>query len=650
LSRASHRRRLAAGLAAALAVGVGLAWALLRAEVRGASDAAAGRLAVVSAQALAHLALQAWDRPEVLPGAVAAFQERAPGVRAARIVSLSGARLEASTAPEDEGERAAPRRLARDEKPVYDQAQRLRAAVGENRQEKGERPEIEIARLPGAGRVLSAAAPVESEGRVPGIAIVRFEAPPLPLPAPLGPGLAFALLAVPLALFGLAALLLGERRAPLAVAAAVALLGALAAAAAVSSSRVAGDHHAVEAAVDAHVRAMADAFRAGAGVALRAGEPVPSPATGLWDVDLLRRPRPRVGAEAEARVAAEIALAERDVRRSFVAVALLSVAVLLFVGLGWASRVGRALRVHRQAYLYVTPAMVGMLLLVFFPFAYGIAISFTDQNIYNTGRPLTEIWVGFDNYLTILGDIHLAKYTPQGGLSLSYSNFYWTLIFTVIWTVTNVTIGVTCGLVLALILDTKALAFRPIYRVLLILPWAMPNYITALVWRGMFHQQFGVVNQVVQLLGGAPIAWYDRPITSFFTALATNGWLSFPFMMVVSLGALQSIPADIYEAARVDGASRWQQFRAITLPSLKPALVPAVILSVVWTFNMFNIIYLVTAGEPGGSTEILVTQAYKYAFERYRYGYAAAYSTIIFGILLVYGTVQNRVSKATEAA
>ena len=120
-------------------------------------------------------------------------------------------------------------------------------------------------------------------------------------------------------------------------------------------------------------------------------------------------------------------------------------------------------------------------------------------------------------------------------------------------------------------------------------------------------------------------------------------------MMVVSLGALQSIPADLYEAARVDGATRWQQFRSITLPSLKPALVPAVILSVIWTFNSSTSSILVSAGEPGGSTEILVTQAYKLAFERYRYGYAAAYSTIIFLILLVYGTWQNRVTGATEA-
>jgi arabinogalactan oligomer/maltooligosaccharide transport system permease protein len=120
-------------------------------------------------------------------------------------------------------------------------------------------------------------------------------------------------------------------------------------------------------------------------------------------------------------------------------------------------------------------------------------------------------------------------------------------------------------------------------------------------------------------------------------------------MMVISLGALQSISADLYEAARVDGASRWQQFTSITLPSLKPALIPAIILSVVWTFNMFNIIYLVSGGNPAGSTEILITQAYKIAFEQYRYGYAAAYSTVIFIILLVYGTWQNRITKATEA-
>jgi arabinogalactan oligomer/maltooligosaccharide transport system permease protein len=212
-----------------------------------------------------------------------------------------------------------------------------------------------------------------------------------------------------------------------------------------------------------------------------------------------------------------------------------------------------------------------------------------------------------------------------------------------------VTIGVSVGLFLALILNTNGLKLKPIYRVLLILPWAVPNYITALIWKGMFHKQFGVINQIVQMFGGEPVSWFEKPFTSFITILATNGWLSFPFMMVIALGALQSIPSDLYEAARVDGATRWQQFVNITLPSLKPALVPAIILSVVWTFNMFNIPYLVSQGEPASATEILITDAYKIAFEQYRYGYAAAYSVVIFGILLVYGSWQNRVTKATEA-
>ena len=318
------------------------------------------------------------------------------------------------------------------------------------------------------------------------------------------------------------------------------------------------------------------------------------------------------------------------------------------VGSGIAERGLRALSKNRVAYAYTLPAMVGMVVLVFFPFFYGIVLSFTGQTIFNVNEPLSDLWVGFTHYKDILGDLALVKRVEDGSLALNYGNFYWTLIFTVVWTVTNVAIGVSVGLVLALALNVKGLALRPVYRVLLILPWAMPNYITALIWKGMFHRQFGVVNYTLMLLGFEPISWFDGPFTSFLTALATNGWLSFPFMMVVSLGALQSIPADLYEAARVDGATRWQQFRSITLPSLKPALVPAIILSVVWTFNMFNIIFLVTAGEPGGATEILITQAYKYAFQQYRYGYAAAYSTVIFALLLTYGIFQNRVTRATE--
>ena len=380
------------------------------------------------------------------------------------------------------------------------------------------------------------------------------------------------------------------------------------------------------------------------------GDMVPALAFTDWDLDPYRQPyrlHDAAGIVDTDAATARFATSRGRFVQGVIALGLLGLVLGGWVATGWARRTWDALVGHRQAYGFVAPAMFGMILLVFFPFVYGVVLSFTEQTILNLNKPLYEVWIGLENYVNILTDFDFVQ-TTELGRSVDYTNFYWTLGFTIVWTVSNVAIGVTVGLILALILNTPGLKFRAIYRVILILPWAVPNYITALIWRGMFHQQFGVINQIIQIFGGQPIAWFDRPLTSFVAVLATNGWLSFPFMMVVSLGALQSIPADLYEAARVDGATKWQQFRLITLPSLKPALVPAVILSVVWTFNMFNIIYLVSAGEPAGATEILITDAYKIAFEQYRYGYAAAYSVVIFLVLFVYGIWQNHATKATE--
>ncbi len=325
--------------------------------------------------------------------------------------------------------------------------------------------------------------------------------------------------------------------------------------------------------------------------------------------------------------------------------AALGVAAIFAFGAG--RRVWNALVAYRSAYAYAAPAVIGALVLVFFPFLYGVAISFTDTTLVNQTEPFVERWTGLSNYASILGDINLIR-TGDEGWSINYQSFWWTLFVTVLWTVTNVALGVSLGLALALLLNTPALAGKAVYRVLLILPWAVPNYITALVWKGMFHPQFGVVNQSLQLVGFAPVAWFDSFAPSFLTGLAANVWLSFPFMMVVSLGALQSVSKDMYEAARLEGASGWRRFIDITLPSIRPALVPAVILSVVWTFNMFNVIYLVSGGEPAGANEILITQAYKIGFEQYRYGYSAAYSVVIFAILLAYGVFQVRATRATE--
>lgn len=628
----SLSQRFGIGLALGLLLGIGLSLLLLVGARRADARVRAEREAIVTLNAFTDVVERAGISGDPVRIAVASWAKAHPNVSAVRVIVLDGISLEASTETKDTGDRATPRRLAREEKPLYDRAQRLRTAVETNRQEGVSRKdEIEVERLEGGA--LSLAGPLEKDGEVVGMAEIRTAGPP-PAPAfPVGTTLLYFF--APLAAYAVVALLLKERRAPLALAAFTMLAVSLFLFARQTLAILEADRLATDRAVAERANEEARLAPAILGAGAAALEP------SKWDTDVFRRPR---GAAAGTPPGG----AERRGRNVFFGVALAAMALTAFFGFGLAARLGRVLSRHRVAYFYVLPSMLAMLVLVIFPFLYGIAISFTDQTIYNTGQPLTRLWVGVENYGHILSDFSVTTRAPDGSLVFNYQNFYWTLAFTIVWTVTNVAIGVSVGLFLALILNTTGLKLRPIYRVLLILPWAVPNYITALIWKGMFHRQFGVVNQVIQIFGGRPISWFDTPFTSFLTILSTNGWLSFPFMMVISLGALQSIPGEIYEAARVEGASRWQQFRAITLPSLKPALIPAIIISVVWTFNMFNIPYLVSEGEPAHSTEILITQAYKFAFQQYRYGYAAAYAVIIFLILFTYGTVQNRVTRATE--
>ena len=276
--------------------------------------------------------------------------------------------------------------------------------------------------------------------------------------------------------------------------------------------------------------------------------------------------------------------------------------------------------------VYIGPAAVGFVVLVLFPFAYGLGLSLFHHD---AGR---YSFVGLANFSSILLSKDYGVTEPM--------SFYFTLAITILWTIINVVLHVAIGLALALLLKSPLLRLRGFFRVILILPWAVPNYITALIWKGMYHQQFGAINALLRSLGIKPISWFSRFSTSFSANVITNTWLGFPFMMVVALGALQSIPQDLYEAAEVDGASPWAQFRKITLPLLRPALMPSIMLGIIWTFNMFNIIYLVSGGEPGGATDILVSEAFRWAFQRNeQYGFAAAYSVLIFLILLAYSSL-----------
>jgi ABC-type sugar transport system permease subunit len=321
-----------------------------------------------------------------------------------------------------------------------------------------------------------------------------------------------------------------------------------------------------------------------------------------------------------------------------------TILIVLFAGLlTFADDRGRvrsaftALREHRVAYTYILPAAFGMGVLVLAPLVVGIAIGFYDHS---NGE---WHYVGLKNFIAIL--------SGDGRPLTDPLNFWFTFAVTVAWTALNVTLHVTIGVILALALREPWIKTRGVFRAMLILPWAVPNYITAYIWRGMFQKQFGAINALLKWLGlSGDTAWFSQFSTSFTANVVTNTWLGFPFMMVVALGALESIPRDLYEAAAVDGASRWQRFTQITLPNLRPALGPAVILGCIWTFNAFNVIYLVSGGKPVGATDILITQAYRWAFERgQRYGMAAAYATIIFLILLGWTLLSNRLARKREA-
>jgi arabinogalactan oligomer / maltooligosaccharide transport system permease protein len=308
-------------------------------------------------------------------------------------------------------------------------------------------------------------------------------------------------------------------------------------------------------------------------------------------------------------------------------------------------RLRRSFDKYWYAYAMVLPTIAVIGVLVLYPLFQGIYQSFTDLNESNKREVVcTKVlggaetcepnpdkfrFVGFDNYVNVLtGDV--------GRFWLQFTN-------TVVWTVACVVFHFGLGLALAVMLNRQVRG-RSLYRVLLIVPWAVPAFVSAFAWRFLFDQRFGLVNSALMQLGIDPVEWFSHRWTAMFTAIITNIWLGVPFMMVALLGGLQAISADLYEAAEIDGASAWQRFRNVTMPGLRPVSATVILLGTIWTFNMFPIIYFVTGGEPAGETEILVTGAFRAAFEGIRnYSLAATYGVLILSMLVVYAAVYRRV-------
>jgi arabinogalactan oligomer/maltooligosaccharide transport system permease protein len=282
-------------------------------------------------------------------------------------------------------------------------------------------------------------------------------------------------------------------------------------------------------------------------------------------------------------------------------------------------------------YMLLAPAAIGLTLLVIYPMAYEVRLAFTNMSLRHFRNYSLSLAQGLQNFKLIFAEPVLKQV-----------KFFPLLSRTILWTVINLIFHVSGGLVLAILLNRR-MRGRGIYRTLLVFPWAIPQIVAVLAWRGEFHFEYGFINVMLQRIGLQPIQWMVDPFWNFVAACITNIWLGIPFMMIIILGGLQSIPIEFYDAAEIDGASRWQQFRSITLPMLRPILTPAVILGTIWTFNNFNVPYMINKYELETS-DILVTALFRAAFEYNRYGFSAAFALVILLILFVFTLTYIRVT------
>lgn len=280
-----------------------------------------------------------------------------------------------------------------------------------------------------------------------------------------------------------------------------------------------------------------------------------------------------------------------------------------------------------KAYTYLAPALISIAVVTCLPIIYTVVISFTNYNMYHLKK---FDFVGFANYVEVLSGSIRDVFFPVLG---------WTLCFAVLSTL----LSYGTGLGLAILLNNKNMKESRIYRSLLIVPWALPSTIAILAWQGLLNEQYGGINNLLETIGIAwNIPWMTDPFWARCGIIIVNIWLGFPYMMNVCLGGLQSISAEYYEAARIDGASRFQCFKKITLPMVTRLSLPLVISSFASNFNNFGNIYMITEGGPArvdnqfaGYTDILASVVYKMTTWSNRYELSATFSVLVF---LIVGT------------
>ncbi|AXK47058.1 carbohydrate ABC transporter permease [Brachybacterium saurashtrense] len=278
-------------------------------------------------------------------------------------------------------------------------------------------------------------------------------------------------------------------------------------------------------------------------------------------------------------------------------------------------------------YVFVGPAALLFAAFSLIPIVIAITLSFQDTQTLGEGQ-----WVGLDNFAQMSSD----------------RLFRTALVNTLLFTIGTVPTAMAAGLALAVALN-RPLPGRGVLRAMFFVPMVAAGVVVGVVMSWIFNVDYGVANNALAVVGIDRIPWLTSPSMAMVTLIIVVVWTRIGFCMVIYLGALQSIPAELKEAAAIDGAGRWSRFRSITVPMLTPTTSILLILNVVFSIQAFDVIYVMTGGGPGFSTTVLIQYVFRSAFQDGQMGYAAALGLVLVGILLVFTLLRQQASKRAES-
>src|SRR3954451_1995844 len=273
------------------------------------------------------------------------------------------------------------------------------------------------------------------------------------------------------------------------------------------------------------------------------------------------------------------------------------------------------------AALLISPAAAFVFCIAIYPILRVLWLSFFTQNL---GTSLVPKFVGIDNYIRLANDGH----------------FFGTVRTTVFFTFVSVAIELVLGLTFALLLNHEFRG-RAIARAAMLVPWALPTAVLAWAWSWIFNDQFGVMNDLLHRFGilVRPIAWLGSGSAALFAVIFADVWKTTPFVVIILLAGLQNIPAELYEAAEIDGASAWRRFRFVTLPLLMPSMMVVLLFRAIQSFGIFDLIFVMTGGGPGGATETLAIYTYNTYLRYLDFGYGSAMVVVSFAVMTLCGAL-----------